>query len=454
MNNSPRRAIVLSAAIVCVCFLLTSTGWLAWEYHLMEQVSPRVSDAMTMVVGYLLQAAGIGAYALLTRRWSRAAEKAVPAALLLHTLCLIPAILSKSAAGTLAAGFLVDLFCGGIAGYYLQVLTVRVPAERRAGALGLGYGVSILASWLLAKLGGAIYYSSRVWIICFVLTAAALALFRLEQRGKETAAKPQAAAAREDGKTAERRGLLVTVGVVVLLFSVVNNSGFAFSSADLVQGIRVESSRLFYAVGLILAGFVMDRERKYGAAATLAALMIPFIMLALRAEPVSLTVFWALSYFTYGFYSVYRMIVFSDLAEQNALPYLAGFGLLLGRIGDAAGEAVCLALLSSPTVLIFLTALLFLAAVFLFLRVYRLLYLPETSPEQSERERFYQFAVQHDLSSRERDMLRLLLEEKTNAEIADVLSISENTVKFHIRNLLQKTGCKNRSDLIAVYQCR
>ena len=175
--------------------------------------------------------------------------------------------------------------------------------------------MSILASWLLSKVGGAIYYSSRVWIVCFVLTAAALALFRLEQRGIQAAGMPQAAG-REDGKAAERRTLLLTVGAVVLLFSVVNNSGFAFSSADLILGIRVESSRLFYAAGLILAGFVMDRERKYGAAATLAALMIPFIMLALRAEPVSLTVFWALSFFAYGFYSIYRMIVFSDLAEM------------------------------------------------------------------------------------------------------------------------------------------
>ena len=48
-------------------------------------------------------------------------------------------------------------------------------------------------------------------------------------------------------------------------------------------------------------------------------------------------------------------------------------------------------------------------------------------------------------------MLRLLLEGKANGEIAQTLSISENTVKFHIRNLLQKTGCKNRNELLAVY---
>ena len=48
-------------------------------------------------------------------------------------------------------------------------------------------------------------------------------------------------------------------------------------------------------------------------------------------------------------------------------------------------------------------------------------------------------------------MLTLLLEEKTNKEIADALFISENTVKFHVRNILQKTGCKSRNDLVLLY---
>ena len=45
----------------------------------------------------------------------------------------------------------------------------------------------------------------------------------------------------------------------------------------------------------------------------------------------------------------------------------------------------------------------------------------------------------------------MLLEEKTNQEIADSLSISEGTVKYHIHNLLQKTGCRNRIALLAAY---
>lgn len=47
------------------------------------------------------------------------------------------------------------------------------------------------------------------------------------------------------------------------------------------------------------------------------------------------------------------------------------------------------------------------------------------------------------LTSREIDVLRLIVEEKSNYEIADELHISIRTVDAHRRNLLQKTGVKN-----------
>lgn len=47
------------------------------------------------------------------------------------------------------------------------------------------------------------------------------------------------------------------------------------------------------------------------------------------------------------------------------------------------------------------------------------------------------------LTSRELDVLRLIVEEKSNYEIAEELHISIRTVDAHRRNLLQKTGVKN-----------
>jgi len=52
------------------------------------------------------------------------------------------------------------------------------------------------------------------------------------------------------------------------------------------------------------------------------------------------------------------------------------------------------------------------------------------------------------LSSREEEVLYLIIKEKTNQEIADELFISPRTVDAHKRNLLEKTGSKNIAGLV------
>ena len=456
---------------IFVCFLLTSTAWLSWEYHILEQALPVPSELLTMGIGYLLQAAGIGVFALLARYRKPLADRIFPVALAAHLLCLIPAALSPYPAGSLAFGFLMNIACGVIAGYYLYDLTRKAPAERTATVFSTGYGLAILASWLLTLAGGrSVYNSAKIVIICIALTAAALAADRLfckkEGSGKAEAAAPsgtgkagtgnaKAAAPSGPGK-AKRRGpagkeLLWLLCILVLLFSLVNSSGFAFPAADLGKAVNLELSRLVYAAGLIIAGFVTDRNRKHGAICALAALVIPFIILALQGETLPVVVFWVLSYFTFGFYSVYRVILFSDYAAERDMLFLSGLGLMLGRVGDAFGEMICIALAGHLPVQVAVTALLFAGATAMFFKAYNVLYVPETERVLSEREKFHYFAMEHDLSAREQDVLRLLLEQKTNAEIADSLFISENTVKFHVKNLLQKTGRKNRKDLAAAY---
>jgi DNA-binding NarL/FixJ family response regulator len=57
------------------------------------------------------------------------------------------------------------------------------------------------------------------------------------------------------------------------------------------------------------------------------------------------------------------------------------------------------------------------------------------------------------LTSREIDILQLVSEGKTNKEIASALVISENTVKIHLRNILEKLHLQNRIQA-AVYAVR
>ncbi|MCU1639665.1 MAG: LuxR family transcriptional regulator [Microbacteriaceae bacterium] len=54
------------------------------------------------------------------------------------------------------------------------------------------------------------------------------------------------------------------------------------------------------------------------------------------------------------------------------------------------------------------------------------------------------------LTRRERDVLALLAAGKRNKPISQELTISENTVKFHVANVLRKTGTTSRAELAAL----
>jgi len=52
------------------------------------------------------------------------------------------------------------------------------------------------------------------------------------------------------------------------------------------------------------------------------------------------------------------------------------------------------------------------------------------------------------LSPREIELLTLVAAGHSNKAIADQLSISENTVKYHMKNILQKLAAKNRTEAV------
>jgi len=53
--------------------------------------------------------------------------------------------------------------------------------------------------------------------------------------------------------------------------------------------------------------------------------------------------------------------------------------------------------------------------------------------------------MQSILTSREREVFELLIQNKTSRQIADELFISEKTVRNHISNVMQKLGVKGRA---------
>jgi two-component system nitrate/nitrite response regulator NarP len=48
-------------------------------------------------------------------------------------------------------------------------------------------------------------------------------------------------------------------------------------------------------------------------------------------------------------------------------------------------------------------------------------------------------------------MLEKLSLGMTNQELADVMAISQNTVKFHLKNVYSKLNVRNRAEAVALY---
>lgn len=55
-----------------------------------------------------------------------------------------------------------------------------------------------------------------------------------------------------------------------------------------------------------------------------------------------------------------------------------------------------------------------------------------------------------DLTSRELDVLQLMVDGKNNQEISQALTLSLSTIKFHVSNILSKMNAHNRGEVISI----
>lgn len=259
------RTSVRVALVIFACFLQASTGWLVWLYHLTPLAASLSVETLTMVVGYLMQAVGMGTFIFLGKRWVEGRTRRIAMGVIgAYAACLACAVISSNLAIVLAFGYLANVLCGFVQGFYGYCLARYVDEGRRGTVFGGAYAAATAAGWLLSIIAGGILTHGVVGVVtCVVLGALCVVLMRLDVAPAEDAAKG-ADAAPARGEEQEPRLTTLACGVV-LLVSLTKNAGFGFPTADLLAGVNLESSRLFYGVGLIMAGLVSDKDRRYGA---------------------------------------------------------------------------------------------------------------------------------------------------------------------------------------------
>ncbi|MGN0345727.1 MAG: LuxR C-terminal-related transcriptional regulator [Lachnospiraceae bacterium] len=461
MPENKSRKVIQVCSMITLCFLWTSCGYLSWLYQLIKYV-PKQADWLSEGIGYLFQAAGLFVFGMLFKHKIKKEEN--PTFLLrkpfiLIMLCdymlILASVLSMNLPSILVFGYLMNFVHGLVAAFYLTYLAFLIDWKHRSLTFGVGYGIASIASWLLSLPGENNFLCSPYVLIVYgilvTITISLLFLPLSNPEDKVSLAELSIEGIPYNGRQFPIRFVLIAL-LTIFFLSIVRCIGFFFPTTDLSKGIPLEFSRIFYALGLVLAGVLSDKNRKYGAIACILSLAFPFAMVALSGELKASIVLWILAYLFYGFYAVYRIVIFSDIASSGIqYTYLAGSGLMIGRIGEALGNILGIFLSQNHLIMVILSSIGYVICMLLFFSMYGTLYTGSTKRILSEDERLRKFIEQYGLSAREQHVVKLILSGNSNDEIAAKLYISENTVKFHIRNILKKTGCTNRMGIITLY---
>ena len=450
MNNKPTHPIlhknIQYGTIIAFCFLWTATGYLSWMYNLLELTNAASVDWLTEVIGYIFQALGLLCFSILLKHKRDFFYKKS-----LFIICIgidfifiILAALIGQLIFALIAGYMMNFFHGIIAGFYLTMLATQVASKYRPLVFGTAYGVSSIISWLISLIDKSNFLRSDYALIAYGILICITVAFIISEKGMASNESISSV-----GQTIST-STIILAGLTILLLSLTRGIGFYFPMGDIASGISLEFSRAFYAIGLILAGIIGTFSRKYGAVSCLLALVFPFAMIALSGEISASIILWILGYIFFGFFTVFRVTIFTDIStSREELIPVAGFGLLLGRIGDAFGSLAGIMLNNQRILLVLISSICFVITFILFFLLYNKLYMAPAPSLPSKEECLRIFIQKHEISAREAEVLKLIIEGLSNSEISAKLFISENTVKFHVRNILKKTGCANRIELLA-----
>jgi hypothetical protein len=312
------------AALIGIGFFWTGTAYLVQAYRLFQILDGRTVNLLFCGVYYVCQAAGIGAVGFLfARRPLIAGGRALPLWATMNTvLWAAAAVFSSSVPVIIASGALMNLTIGVLSGCYLTRLATDVPQQRRGLVFGAAYAFGSVSTWLLSfPMGGKFLWSSDSFFAVLILAALSLTLLW------PLSLPPQ----QERGAGQLSPGLSNRViwlaAAVLFLLSLEHMLGFSFPLKSAPGSVYIEFTRAFYAIGLIIAGLISDKNRLWGAVCCLAALACLFAALALENSAVGETAVWMAAYLFLGFMSVYRILLFSDLAAKSGLPGLAVAGL-------------------------------------------------------------------------------------------------------------------------------
>lgn len=344
--------------------------------------------------------------------------------------------------------------CGHIGGcvYYHHAMTfLGNPYIGRS--TGIGMSIAILLQILIHNL----IVTKAVFIISIAISILLVLfiIFRLPKDWMLENPLPYSSENKTDKKTA---GILIAAVALMSLVSGTMDAVITFFDAagelNVYYGVR-----LFYALGLLAAGFLTDiQNKKYLPLATACIILLSSASTALLGSNAGAYTGIALMYLYSGFYVIFFTVMFCDFAPKTKHPELwAGMGRVVRcvfvsltvmpvmQIYKAAGSAALVVISCALSIVLLLVLLPFIVSA--------LKKEPEIQAETPSHEELMQrFAKLYALTPRETEVLeKLLTTDEGVQEIADGLFISRRVLQRYISSVYEKTGTKSRIGLFQNY---
>lgn len=453
-----------SAEILCgFCFALCFFAFMLTEAFINERCAVILgSNAVNSVytLGLVCTGAGFLSFPLLCKVFKTENRRKV-ALLFIGVLCLGAAVVLMMAEqplvflGSVVAALLLTGHIGGCV--YYNTAMVLFGSRYMGRLIGVGMGAAILLQFAVGNLPA----QPTVYMVSLSLSLAVVMYFIIRVSTNRSAESPQPCSVEAASGRTSAAALIAAVVLMSLVAGMIDSVVTAFNAEkayDVYSGVR-----LFYALGLILAGCIADiRERVYLPLATVCAILLSSVCMFFMSEEVGYFAGTALMYLYSGFYVIFFTVMFLDAAPKSPHPELwAGMGRIVRsfavaatvlpalKIYDAVGSTALAVGSCLLSILVLLVLLPYIS------RAVTVSEQGEAVSDQQEllpQERLALYAQHCALTPRETEVLeRLLTTEDDLQEIADSMYISRRMVQRYVSSIYEKTDTKTRIGLFHSY---
>lgn len=429
--------------IISICFLYTGSAYMSQFYRLIDFFDETKVDLITSAYNYLFQALGIGLYMFGLTKSSKIFGNKKSFIVLLITGSIFMLISQMSLNGNIIvlAGYIFNLHIGLYFGFYLTFFSKFYHLNKSGIGFALAYAFGSLGTYFLSLIDdGKFLTSSGITALYFVMVAIIIALVLLSKN-----IETNLSLIKQDFYEANLNYLIPIVSLMCVI-SVLGSQ--LYYSIPIAENINWNVIRTFYAFGLIFTGYIIDKKRFIGEILVVSSLIYPLISTSLIGEKVANTTILSLSYFFRGFLTIYYIISFTSLKEKDERYIVfASLGLFISRIIEVILTIFLFKIKVLELYQLLFSAICFIPLLMLFVQMQNKKYSLPLSTEK----KLAGFAQRYELTSREIDIVHCLADGLSDNEISQKLFISKNTVRFHISNVLKKTECDSRIDIVNLY---